>query len=178
MADFRNYYDNFSQQSFFESHYDDVSEPLKEYIVEDDGSLTETSTSKTLLGVKRNGKWGWVDANNMFVIQPLYDTGFVTCYNGIMLPQKNGQWGGIYRRNGSIAFSFRYSHLSYAYRDTYVARNSSDKCALVRPGDQMLTGYNYIGFSTYNQGRRTEYVKAGFFGQSRGYIDLETGREL
>ncbi len=178
MADFRNYYNNSSQRLYFESHYEDVSEPLKEYIVEDDGSLTETSTSRTLLGVKKNGKWGWVDANNMFVIQPLYDTGFVTCYNGIITVQKNNKWGGFYRRDESMAFAFRYSDLNYAYKNTYVAHNDNGKCALVRPGDQMLTGFNYIGFSTYNQGRRTEYVKGGFFGQSRGYIDLETGREL
>ena len=178
MSNFKNYYNNDSQRYYFESRYEDVSEPLKEYNVGDDGSLYETPTSETLLGVKKNGKWGWVDANNMFVIQPVYDSGFVTCYNGIITLSKNGNWGGIYRRNELIAFSFRYSHLSHAYRETYVARNSSNKCALVKPGDRMLTSYSYIGFSNYNRGAITEYVKSGFFGESRGNINLETGQEL
>ncbi len=178
MCNFKDYYNNINQRSYFESHYDDVSEPLKEYNVGDDGSLYETATSETLLGVEKNGRWGWVDANNMFVIQPIYESGFVTCYNGIIILTKDGYWGGIYRRNGTIAFSFRYTHLSYAYRDTYVARNSMNKCALIKPGDRMLTSCNYIGFSEYNQGPITEYVKSGLFGKSRGYIDLETGREI
>lgn len=42
----------------------------------------------------------------------------------------------------------------------------------------MLTSYSYIGFSNYNRGAITEYVKSGFFGESRGNINLETGREL
>lgn len=42
----------------------------------------------------------------------------------------------------------------------------------------MLTGFNYKGFSVYNNGNVTEYVKSGFFGESKGFIDLETGIEL
>lgn len=178
MNDFKNYFNNDTQRYFFESHYEDVSEPLKEYNVGDDDSLYETATSQTLLGVKINGCWGWVDSNNMFVIQPVYDSGFATCYNGIITLIRNGKWGGIYRRNGSIAFSFRYSQLILAYRETYVARNSINKCALVKPGDRMLTSYCYRGFSIYKRGAITEYVKLGFFGESKGEIDLETGQEL
>lgn len=178
MGNFRNYYNDNTQKNFFELHYEDVSEPLKEYYVHSDGSLTETSTSCSLLGVKKNGKWGWVDANNMFIIQPEYDAGFVTCYNGIMIMQRNGEWGGLYRSNGAIAFRFKYGHLGHAYGDTYVAHNSLNRCALVKPGDRMLTGYNYKGFSIYHHGSVTEYVKSGFFGDTTGYIDLETGREV
>lgn len=178
MGDFKNFFNNDTQRFFFESHYDDVSEPLKEFMVGNNGSMYETSTSQTLLGVKINGKWGWVDSNNMFVIKPIYDSGFVTCYNGVIIMQKNGDWGGIYRENGLIAFSFRYNHLGHAYGNTYVAYNAFNKCALVQPGDNMLTGFDYRGFSVYNNGNVTEYVKSSFFGESKGLIDLETGFEL
>ena len=178
MGYFSNYFKDFTQQLFFEPIYDEISEPLKEYSVEYDNSLRQTPTSDSLLGVKMNGKWGWVDSNNCFVLLPLYDSGFVTCYNGIILLQKDGKWGGIYRNNGAIAFSFKYDRLGHAYNETYVAHNSNNRCALVKPGDRMLTGYNYIGFSIYNHGSITEYVKTGFWGVSRGNIDLNTGREL
>ena len=178
MGNFKNFFNNDTQRFFFESHYEDISEPLKEFTVGNDGSMYEISTSQTLLGVRKNGKWGWVDSNNMFVIQPIYDSGFVTCYNGVIIMQKHGEWGGIYRKNQLIAFSYKYAHLSHAYGNTYVARNSINKCALVKPGDKMLTGFNYKGFSVYNNGNVTEYVKSGFFGESKGFIDLETGIEL
>lgn len=178
MSNFQGYFNNDSQRYFFESRYEGVSEPLKEYNVGVDGSLYETPTSETLLGVKKNGKWGWVDANNMLVIQPVYDSGFVTCYNGIIILTKNGYWGGVYRVNESIAFSFIYSFLNHAYRETYIAGNNCNKYALVKPGDMMLTNYSYIGISIYNRGAITEYVETGLYGESRGYIDLETGTEL
>lgn len=178
MSDYKNFYNNDSKKYYFESHYEDISEPLKEYNVGDDGSLYKTATSETLLGVKKNGKWGWVDANNMFVIQPMYDFGFVTCYNGIIVLTKNGLWGGVYRRDESIAFSFRYFHLSYAYRDTYVAWNDKERCALVKPIDRMLTSFKYKGISQYNKDNITEYLKCGIWGDVTGLIDLETGKEL
>lgn len=180
MGNFTGYFNNYSQRQFFESHYEDVSEPLKEYNVGNNGSMAETQSSESLLGVKINGKWGWVNSNNMFIIQPIYDAGFVTCYNGIILLQKNGKWGGIFRASGSTAFSFDYHYLDHAHGSTYVVQNSFSKCALVKPGDRFLTGFDYIGFSVYHQGSVTEFVKPGFFGfgESRGHIDLETGREL
>lgn len=42
----------------------------------------------------------------------------------------------------------------------------------------MLTGFDYKGFSNYNQGNITEFVRSGFFGDFKGYIDLNTGIEL
>ena len=134
--------------------------------------MYEISTSQTLLGERKNGKWGWVDSNNVFVIQPIYDSGFVTCFNGIIIMQKHGEWGGIYRKNELIVFSFKYAHLSHAYGKTYVARNSFNKCALVKSGDNMLTGFNYKGFSVYNNGNVTKYVKSRFLGESKGFIDF------
>lgn len=171
---------SFSDVARYKYRYDDVSEPLKEYKVGLDGSLTETSTSCSLLGVEKNGKWGWINTSDVFVIPALYDSGFVGCYNGIIELQKNGKWGGIYRDNPSeLAFSFRYHYLSSFYRDTYVAFNSNDMCALVKPGDVLLTEYKYKGFSKYNRGNVTEYVRSGFLGREvHGDIDLNTGREL
>ena len=160
------------------SNYQDVSEPLKEYTVESDGSLT-LNREPRLLGVKVNDKWGWIDKSGRFVIPASYDTGFVLCYNGIIILEKNGRYGGLYINGFSEAFSFNYHHLSLAYGQTYVARNSSGMCALVQPGDRMLTGYNYIGFSQYNQGSVTEFVKRNILGiKTEGRIDLNTGREL
>lgn len=164
----------------YKSQFDDVSEPLKEYLVGQDGSLTETSSSCSLLGVEKNGKWGWIDTSGAFVIPAIYDSGFAGCYNGIIELQKNGKWGAIYRDNPSEqAFSFKYNYLSSFYRDTYCAFNSNDMCALVKPGDVLLTEYKYKGFSKYNSGNITEYVRSGFLGlEVRGKIDLNTGREL
>ena len=168
-------YDDVSHYSF---RYDDVSEPLKEYRVGLDGSLTETATSCTLLGVKKNGKWGWIDKSERFVIPALYDSGFVICYDGIIILDKDGCQGGIYRDNQSQAFKFRYQQLGHFYRDTYCAWNFNDRCALLKPGDVMVTGFDYKGFSKYNSGNITDYVKAGWFGDKHGKIDILTGREL
>ena len=166
--------DDVARYSF---RYEDVSEPLKEYRVNIDGSLVETETSCSLLGVKQDGKWGWIDASGHFVISPAYDHGFVLCYNGIIILDKNGCQGGLYRDNLKQAFKFQYELLSHCWRDTYVAWNANDRCALVKPGDLMLTSFAYKGFSKYNQGKITEYKKSGFFGDTTGYIDLETGIE-
>lgn len=112
MGSFSNYWHNFEQQHYFETHYEEVSEPLKEYNVYDGGRLEETYTSETLLGVKKNGKWGWVDYNDRFVIEPIYDTGFITCYNGYVFLRKNGKWGGLRRSDFSKTFSFIYDYQS------------------------------------------------------------------
>ncbi len=167
-------WDDMARYSF---RFEDVSEPLKEYRVNIDGSLTETESSCSLLGVKQNDKWGWIDTSGHFVISPVYDHGFVLCYNGIILLYKNGCQGGVYRDNLRQAFQFQYKILSYCWRDTYVAWNFNERCALVKPGDLMLTSFAYKGFSQYNQGHITEYKKSGFFGDTTGYIDLETGIE-
>ena len=177
MSNFKNYFSNGSQRYYFESRYEDVSEPLKEYNVGDDGSLYETPTSKTLLGVKKNGKWGWVDANNMFVIQPVYDSGFALCFDGVILLTKDGLHGGLYSSNFTTAFQFKYKQLTYLKAGTYIARNSSSMQALVRPGDIMLTSYKYVGFLE-DYAHRITYVRNGFFGEISGLIDPETGNEL
>lgn len=158
--------------------FDDVSEPLKEYRVGLDGSLTETATSCTLLGVEKYGKWGWIDTSGRFVIPAEYDSGFTSVYNGIIVLEKDGKYGALYRNSLTKAFHFRYSWLEHFYNETYVAWNDDERCALLKPGDIPLTHYDYKGFSKYNRGNITEYVKAGIFGDKHGTIDINTGREL
>ena len=170
----------YSQEWPFEvpSNLEDVSEPLKEYSVGYDDSLS-LEREPWLLGIKVNGKWGWINKSGRFIIQAEYDEGFVTAYNGILILKKNGYYGGLYLSDFSKAFSFRYNQLVHAYKRTYVAFNSSRMCALVQPGDNMLTNYSYLGFSQYHQGSVTEFIKKGFWGnQVAGRIDLDTGREL
>ncbi len=48
MNKFGDNYDNV----MFSGEYDDVSEPLKEFTVDDEGRLCKTLRSRTLLGVK------------------------------------------------------------------------------------------------------------------------------
>ena len=43
--------------SKYRAKYDDISEPLKEYDVLSDGSIRESTTSMTLLGVKKMGNY-------------------------------------------------------------------------------------------------------------------------
>lgn len=160
------------------SNLQDVSEPLKEYSVHPDGSLS-LDREPWLLGVKVNGKWGWINKAGRYIIPSEYDEGFVVCYNGIILLNKNGLCGGLYINNLATAFSFKYNELIYVYGKTYVAFNSSRKCALVQPGDRMLTDFDYLGFSIYNTGNITGFVKESFWGSKvEGKIDLNTGREL
>ncbi|MBE6306628.1 MAG: WG repeat-containing protein [Bacteroidales bacterium] len=176
---FKNFFENDNQYRYFKSKYEDVSEPLYEYRVNSDRSLT-LLCEPTLLGVKKGGKWGWVNENNEFVIPPIYDHGFVICYDGIIVLEKNGYYGGLYRATLTTAFQFKYDYLSHMYNQTYLAQNSSGLQALVKPGDIRLTDYKYIGFKEYiYRSDIATYVRRGFFGNEvSGNIDLETGREL
>lgn len=159
--------------------FEDVSEPMKEFIIAHDGSSQEASTSCTLMGVRKNGKWGWIDTNEHLVIPCMYDSGFTQAENGIIILCKDGLWGGLYRDNFSIAFTFKYTGIiTQFHRDTFVVWNNRNRCALIKPGDIMLTGFDYKGFSKFNRGKITEYVRASFFGEVHGDIDLETGREI
>lgn len=162
--------------SYYKSRYEDISEPLKECQVHRDGSLSLMREPR-LLGVKKNGKWGWIDSSERFVIPAIYDTGFVLCYDGVILLEKDGKYGGLYSANMTIAFQFKYKRLSYLKAGTYIATDSSGMQALVRPGDNMLTSYKYIGFLV-DFANRITYVRRGFFGETKGIIDPETGREL
>ena len=160
--------------------YEDYSEPMAEYYVLEGGSLEQTPTSNTLIGVKRNGRWGWIDSDNHTILPFVFDSGFVTCYNGIILLQKDGKWGGVYRNDLKIAFDFQYGYLGHIYHNTYTASKVlGGLSALVKPGDVMLTGYRYGGFFNNGNRRYTKYVRTGLFGiQLEGEIDLETGREI
>ncbi|MDY2943877.1 MAG: WG repeat-containing protein [Paludibacteraceae bacterium] len=164
----------------FHFGYEDYSEPLAEYNVLADGQLIPTATSNTLIGVKRNNRWGWIDSENNIILPFVFDSGFVICYDGIIILQKDGKWGGIYRNDLTTAFDFRYGYLSHMYHSTYMASQTlGGLYALLRSGDVFLTDYKYQGFLENGHKRYVYYVRTNIFGmQVRGEIDLETGREL
>lgn len=177
-VNFANFFQNDEMKYFYESRYEDVSEPLKEWFIDGNGTCYEGPNSNSLLGVRVDGKWGWIDINCNFIIPHVYDNGWALCHNGIVILDRNGYQGGLYRDNQMIAFSFKYKSLGQFYRDTFCAWNSNNRCALVKPGDIMLTDFIYLGFSKNNDHNITEFVRIGLFGQKRGKIDLNTGREI
>lgn len=178
--DFRNWWKDEFLRVEFMSAFDDVSEPLHCYSValDDAGTLTDIRPPY-LLGVKKNGKWGYVDIHHNFVIEPQFDNGFGICYNGILVNQKNGNYGGIYIETGKIAFSFVYQWLGFTYNDTYVARKGEIMCALLKPGDVKLTDFNYLGITNEIHNGTAGYLRKNWLGNYvKGRIDLNTGKEL
>ena len=130
--------------------YDDFSEPLAEinYHAGRNGEYAETHN--TLLGVKKNGKWGWIDAEGNVKIPFEYDSGWVTCSNGIIILDKNERAGGLWRKNFSQAFAFKYAGgygLSHFYEDTFNSMMPGDDLwGLVKPGDIRITESNKYAF--------------------------------
>lgn len=177
---FQNFFDNKEAVKYFKSKYDDISEPLMEYEIEYDGSLRLIREPR-LLGVEKNGKWGWIDVNEHFVIPALYDYGFVLCYSGVVLLEKDGKYGALYTSDFStVAFSFKYDHITAEKYNTFILTNSLGNCALARPGDDLLTGFNYLGFLKRQiQPHLLTYAKVGLLGiKYMGEIDLRDGREV
>jgi hypothetical protein len=180
ISSFKNYFQKPDLVAFFKCRYEDVGEPLENWVLQQDGITSHKTEEPTLLSVKKNGKWGWVDLHNRFVIPPEYETGWVMCYDGLMIMQKNGKWGGIYLSDQSVAFKFNYPFPpSRIYKDTYLSYDNNQKCALIKPGDIMLTDYKYKGFLNPVIGRHITYVRNNWLGDEvRGQIDLLTGREV
>lgn len=161
----------------YKTDIEDISEPLKEYEVLAGGYLREIS-EPSLLGVRINGKWGWIDNSGKLIIPAEYDHGFGICYNGIIILKKNGKEGGLYRKDLTTAFSFKYDYLGHSYGNTYCAY-LGDKCFLVKPGDKVITSKKYLGFKLNYGNRYTDFIRCNFWGQTvKGRIDLETGEEL
>lgn len=157
--------------------YDDYSEELREYNVKDDGTL-ELIGEPTLLGVKKDGKWGWINVEEVFEIPPLYDNGFVCCYNGYIFQiEKDGLFGVLNRRDGTVAISFEHAYLSHIYNTTFLSMNNNGLGGLIKPGNIRLTPTVY-GFKKGAYGRYCEFVKWNSWGRkTEGRIDLETGKE-
>lgn len=162
----------------FSGRYEDVSEPLKEYYVDDEGRMIQTPTSCTLLGVKSktNSRWGWIDANGHYVIPAEYDSGWILCYNGIIILEKNGKYGGLYRNGLGTAFSFIHDYIGHCYRDVYCV-HKGDLVALMKSEYNKVTGFNYLGITNDHVGPIFGYVKQGLFGQKTGRINVLTGVE-
>lgn len=175
MNKFGDNYDNV----MFSGEYDDVSEPLKEFTVDDEGRLCETSTSRTLLGVKskRTGRWGWINGSGTYVIPAEYDFGWILCYNGIIILEKNGKYGGLYRSGLKTAFNFVYDYVGYCYRDVYCV-HKNNRVALMKPGEERVTGFDYVGITNDHIGPVFGYAKEGYSGLKYGKINVLTGIEL
>lgn len=156
--------------------FEDASEPLTRYKSRPDGMLV--SLGAELFGVKKNGRWGWVDSSRNFVIPPVYDDGRPVCADGIIILRKNGCYGGLYYDTMTQAFDFKYNQLAYIPpTGTYAAFAHSGKQALVRPGDKRITRYRYSGFRFDGVGN-VEFVRESMLGTVRGAIDPVTGCEL
>lgn len=176
--DFREWWKDEFLRLEFNQAYDNVSEPLHCYKEDSFGRMTD-ECPPYLLGVKKNGKWGYVDIHHRFVVEPQFDDGFALCTNGILVSKKNGNYGGIYLKTGKIAFSFVYQWLGYAYNNTYVARKGEIMCALLKPGDVKLTEFKYLGITNEIRNGTAGYLRKNFWGKHvEGRIDLNTGKEL
>lgn len=152
------------------------STPLREYEILSDGSLIELPAK--LLAVKVNSKWGWINNKNEFVILPQYDYPVDECFNDILIVEKNGFYGGIYK-NGTEAFKFKYVALHRMYNNTYYARTQGGDSCLIKPGDIVLSDTNYFDFVFNNYQRRIKCSKVNFFHQKIDvFLDLETGKEI
>lgn len=169
--------DNFDNV-MFSGEYDGVSEPLKEYTVDDEGRLFQTATSCTLLGVKSKstGRWGWIDTNGTYIIPAEYDSGWILCYNGVIILEKNGKYGGLYRNNQRTAFNFAYDYVGHCYRDVYCV-HKNNRVALMRPGEERVTGFDYAGITNDHVGAVFGYAKEGYSGLKYGRVNVLTGVE-
>ena len=174
MKKFGEDYDNV----MFSGKFSDVSEPLKEHTVNDNGFLTETPTSRTLLGVKSMSteRWGWIDTCGINIIPAEYDSWWILCHNGIIVLEKNGKYGGLYRNNLRIAFNFAYDYVGHCYQDVFCV-HKNNRVALMKPGEKRLTGFDCLGITTEHYGPIFGYVKEGFFGRKNGTINVLTGIE-
>lgn len=128
--------------------------------------------------LKVNGKYGWVDKDNHFVIQPLYDSPCARYYNGIVILQKNGYEGGVFLDSGRIAFQFQYRQLGWMYNETFQSINSDGTVTIIKPGDKELSSHKYSRFYFNDNQRYIRFVRRGFLGSEiEGVLDLETGEE-
>ena len=159
--------------------YDGYGEPLKELVQMGD-HYEESDTSKTLISVRKSGKWGWIDADGCVKIPFEFDYAWATCTCGIICMKKNGKEGGLFRNDFSQAFAFKYQSLEHMYQDTFLAiLPGDDMWGLVKPGDVQLTQPNKYAFLINNCSRYTGFKKRTIFGGLRdGRIDLLTGEEL
>ena len=164
-----------------------MGEPLKEYIVVPDiknpestlGGILKEVASPSLYSFRKDGKYGWMNSNTEVVIPPEYDSDQSSVYHGLLVLCKNGMYGGLYRKNLTQAFSFKYRFLTHLYNDTHLACDNDGWYFLVKPGDKTITSHKYIGFLKDNGIRYGKFHRRNFWGNTIcGYIDYETGIEI
>ncbi|MGI6657824.1 MAG: WG repeat-containing protein [Dethiobacteraceae bacterium] len=76
------------------------------------------------MGVLLKDKWGFLDKNGNFVIQPTYEDVYPFTEEGLARAKTDGKWGFIDTK-GNVVIDFIYD---YVY-------DFSDETALVRDGD-------------------------------------------
>lgn len=170
----------------FIGQYEDYSEAMREFVTDwsDPNNPKDVVVEPSLFGVQINGKWGWIDKHNNLVIPAIYDQTYPFCNNGIIVLEKDGKCGAIYKKDGSIAFDFIYGCIGQVYKDTYLLHKMSDwksgvpYGALAKPKNRILTSFDYAIYNEPCWSRTRKYAKRDFFGTSEGTIDLETGKEL
>lgn len=180
LSSFQDFFANKDAVEYFRLKYEDVSEPLMEYEVSLNGSLT-LKRAPWLLGVQKNGRWGWIDTDERFVIPPIYDYGYALCYDSVVILEKGGKYGALYTSDFTKeAFSFRYAYISRENYDTFIVHNSLGLCALAKTGDCLITGYYYLGFLKKQVAPHLlTYARYGLFGvKLMGEIDLRNGKEV
>ena len=126
-----------------------------------------------------NGKYGWVDNDGNFIIEPKYDSPCAECYNDIVILEKNGYVGGIFLHNRKIAFKFMYRQLGWMYNETFQSINADGTVILIKPGDIIISQHKYSSFYFNDHQRFIRFVRYGLFRRIiEGTLDLETGEEV
>ena len=85
---------------------------------------TYMKCTEGLVGVLLKDKWGFLDKNGNFVIQPTYEDVYPFTEEGLARAKTDGKWGFIDTK-GNVVIDFIYD---YVY-------DFSDETALVRDGD-------------------------------------------
>lgn len=68
--------------------------------------------------VKVNGKWGYIDENNVEVITPQYDDAFPFYEENFAIVKLNEQWSGI-DKNGVAILQYEYEEFEPFYNDYF-----------------------------------------------------------
>ncbi len=93
-----------------------------------------------------NGKWGFVDGNNMVVIPFIYDDAGVF-NNGLCLVNKEGLYGYI-DTIGKEVINIKYRRAERSFCETAIVQNTEGKCGLIDTKNNkgnVILGFEYDG---------------------------------
>lgn len=131
-----------------------------------------TIINKDLIGIKQQGKWGWIDAGNGRIIQqPVYDE-VRKCYltNGAVAIYQ-GDKEGMAKADGTIVIPPKYTFLSniYTYTASYIAYLENDQCGVFTSDGKVLTPPQFEAIESL---REVDLIKVKQGGKV-GAIDLQ-----